>query len=547
MFPSSKLFEAVICLIALLVPPHLSDAATITVRQDGSGDYTTIAEAVAAADSNDTIDVGPGTYMEENWIDKSLAFVSQTGSDSTIIDGEGVRRGLVFNGTITAEVDGFTFQHCYCGNNGSGLRAYGGAVVTITNCLFRENYAEGTGAGVFAYLGGSHITIEDCKFIKNQASSGTAGMCIEDALLDAINCRFIQNTALEQAAALQCNYGIMQVTDCAFYNNSSDDLSGGIYYFRSSGVASNNTFHGNSSPGSPEFGPYGASMVVHQSPDVVVERNIFSEDIGGFGMLIIDSTITHSCNLYWENTLGPIYGDTLTTDEIEANPLFCSPETNYFTLYHESPANAPNSPCGQLIGAFGPACDGTVPVAVAFFDVAAVDNSVHVTWEIAGGEEVVGYKLYRTTLPHGSAKILNDGIILSSRERSFVDDAIDPGKTYEYRLGVLLPDQSEMFSAPVTVTIHNFIFALERNIPNPFNPTTTIPYSIEEAGHVILRIYDVRGNLITTLVDENKPAGRHTAVWTAKSQDGIPVASGIYFAQLQSQGNVSTQKMMLLK
>lgn len=90
-------------------------------------------------------------------------------------------------------------------------------------------------------------------------------------------------------------------------------------------------------------------------------------------------------------------------------------------------------------------------------------------------------------------------------------------------------------------------FLLGPNYPNPFNPTTTISYSIAKAGFVRLRIYDVQGRLVATLVSESRPAGAQSARWRGVDRDGNGVGSGIYFARLESGGKVQTRKVLLLK
>ena len=90
-------------------------------------------------------------------------------------------------------------------------------------------------------------------------------------------------------------------------------------------------------------------------------------------------------------------------------------------------------------------------------------------------------------------------------------------------------------------------FALGANVPNPFNPWTTIPFAIEKAGRVTLRIYDVRGALVRTLVDGTMPAGDHKARWDGRSDTGARTASGIYLCELTSGGNRLTRKMSLLQ
>ena len=85
-------------------------------------------------------------------------------------------------------------------------------------------------------------------------------------------------------------------------------------------------------------------------------------------------------------------------------------------------------------------------------------------------------------------------------------------------------------------------FFLHQNYPNPFNPATVIRYSIPASGHVSLKVFDILGNEIATLVDEVKNAGTFTQEWNAA---GVP--SGLYFYRLTSGNLVSTKKMLLVK
>ena len=85
-------------------------------------------------------------------------------------------------------------------------------------------------------------------------------------------------------------------------------------------------------------------------------------------------------------------------------------------------------------------------------------------------------------------------------------------------------------------------FFLSQNYPNPFNPITTIQYQIPKQSFVTLKVYDVLGNEIVILVNEENPAGTYEISWHA---DNLP--SGIYFYKLQSGSFVETKKMVLLK
>lgn len=88
---------------------------------------------------------------------------------------------------------------------------------------------------------------------------------------------------------------------------------------------------------------------------------------------------------------------------------------------------------------------------------------------------------------------------------------------------------------------------LERNRPNPFNPVTVIAYSVPVRGEVELSVYDISGRRVATLVNGEKGAGRHEAVWNGTNDAGERVASGVYFSRLEARGETLSSKMVLLK
>jgi hypothetical protein len=91
-------------------------------------------------------------------------------------------------------------------------------------------------------------------------------------------------------------------------------------------------------------------------------------------------------------------------------------------------------------------------------------------------------------------------------------------------------------------------FALGENVPNPFNPTTTIHYDVPEGGGAVtLRIYDVSGRLVRTLLDGHQVAGPRTVIWNGADDNGQGVSSGVYFCRMDARGYSSTRKMVLLR
>ena len=88
---------------------------------------------------------------------------------------------------------------------------------------------------------------------------------------------------------------------------------------------------------------------------------------------------------------------------------------------------------------------------------------------------------------------------------------------------------------------------LYQNVPNPFNPETTIRFDIQEDGHVLLSIYNLLGQRVITLLQGNRPAGGYSLTWDGRNQQGRDVVSGIYFVSLVSGNTVQTRKMFLLR
>ncbi len=118
------------------------------------------------------------------------------------------------------------------------------------------------------------------------------------------------------------------------------------------------------------------------------------------------------------------------------------------------------------------------------------------------------------------------------------NDAIDPAIVIPVTVNAAVPNDD-----PVTPAVTE----LEGNYPNPFNPETAIRFSTRESGRVRISIYNVRGQLIRELVDEDLAAGYHRVVWNGRDSNGNSVASGIYMYRMQTAAYNKTLKMMLMK
>jgi hypothetical protein len=110
-------------------------------------------------------------------------------------------------------------------------------------------------------------------------------------------------------------------------------------------------------------------------------------------------------------------------------------------------------------------------------------------------------------------------------------------------------------SVTITITISNIgkstniptHFYLSQNYPNPFNPMTTIRYGLPKPGHVKITIYDILGHKVRELVDAQKSAGHHKALWDGKNMAGDAVSTGIYYYKIIAKDFNQIKKMLLIK
>ncbi|HNZ39874.1 MAG TPA: FlgD immunoglobulin-like domain containing protein, partial [Candidatus Latescibacteria bacterium] len=102
---------------------------------------------------------------------------------------------------------------------------------------------------------------------------------------------------------------------------------------------------------------------------------------------------------------------------------------------------------------------------------------------------------------------------------------------------------------PVSVLVSTppTALSLSQNAPNPFNPSTTLRFTLPEAGHVTLAVYDVNGRLVRTLVGRTFLSGHHEVVWDGCDDTGRAVASGVYVCRLTAAQGVLTKRMVLVR
>jgi hypothetical protein len=126
------------------------------------------------------------------------------------------------------------------------------------------------------------------------------------------------------------------------------------------------------------------------------------------------------------------------------------------------------------------------------------------------------------------------------------DAGVSLNRTYYYKLEAVSSGRTRDLSGPYKV-VCRAPFSLAQNVPNPFNPSTSIKFTIAEDAHVTLAVYDVGGRRVRTLVDRNLKASFYRIDWDGRNESGRTAASGIYFYRLQAGSFVQSRKMILLR
>jgi len=190
-----------------------------------------------------------------------------------------------------------------------------------------------------------------------------------------------------------------------------------------------------------------------------------------------------------------------------------------------------------------------LPVELTSFTASVKDNQVLLKWRTATEVNNYGFEILRYAQDdewdllgfvdgHGNSN--------SPKQYSFTDKNPIGGSVFIYRLKQIDNDGKYEYSDEIEVEIIPDEFALYQNYPNPFNPSTKIRYQLPRESKVIIKIYDILGSEVITLLNEKKEPGVYEVEFNAQSAaGGLP--SGTYIYRIVADGFVETKKMVLLK
>ena len=189
---------------------------------------------------------------------------------------------------------------------------------------------------------------------------------------------------------------------------------------------------------------------------------------------------------------------------------------------------------------------GVLPVEMSSFISSVIRRDVTLNWTTSSETNNMRFDIERSAA--GSewsniGSVQGNGTTLSAMNYTFTDRGLNSGM-YNYRLKQIdFNGNFEFFSLNNEVNIGiPEKFSLSQNYPNPFNPSTNINFDLPIDGKVSLKVFDISGREVSTLIDEFKTAGYYTVSFT-----GNDISSGMYFYTLVSDNTVLTKKMLLMK
>lgn len=459
---------------------------------------------------------------------ESCTGVALNGND--ILNNTGAYEGgaLWIVGSTGVTFDGGSVSGNSASQNGGGAYLDGSAV-SFTGVEFTGNDAFITGGAVAVY-DTSSVTVNGCAIDQNEAFLGAAVYAATGELFLRHNL-LLSNTAGISGGALNA----VDLTGGEVVGNTADSNTG------SSGVGG--FIFGNSS--------------------IDVFNNIVTNSVGHGVSCTGAATPSFRHNLVWNSSGSDYDGCSPGTGSRSDDPQFANPAAEDYHLALASPAidtgdpdpgyNDPDGSRGD-IGRFGSHS----------FTMAQPSYPKNLLSEISGGDLVLTWSRNQEPTVSYYAVFCDslsgfgpstDNLVTTSADTTVTLAA--PADTAWYVVcavdtnGYASGYSSEVMSLPTTGTaagdVVRYENRLEQNVPNPFNPTTTIRYSVADRARVSLRIYDVSGRLVRVLADDEKSPGVYTVVWNGVNDSGQIVSSGVYFYRFEAGSYAHTRKLVLLK
>jgi hypothetical protein len=439
------------------------------------------------------------------------------------------------------------------GQNGGALLVESSTGVTVDGGVYAYNAAS-LGGGAIAF-NASQGAIHGVSVRRNTAVIG-GGIQVASASTVAVSESRVEWNSGTFGTGLYIAGGSADVTHNLLVGNTGNALGA----ISMSGVSAGSLFGNTLDRNGVASGAGG--ITVADSP-VEVFDNIVANTTG-VGITCSGTSPTLSYNLVW-NASGGAYGTcTGGTGAIAAAPVFVDTAAGDYHLGVHSPAIDAGRPDSAYADPDGSRGDmgwyGShvfameQPSYLKDLVVETAGGQATLRWRSNPEPDIAQYAVYCDTaggfVPDASSFVgfvaapdtfLAVGAITSNT--FYRVNAVDAdGHAGGYSDEATADPASAAGETPATYTTR-----LLANVPNPFNPVTTVRFELAMAGAVTVTVHDVAGRRVRTLVSGTYASGPHGAPWNGRDDRGEPVSSGVYFCRLEAGGVVATRKMVLLK
>jgi hypothetical protein len=285
------------------------------------------------------------------------------------------------------------------------------------------------------------------------------------------------------------------------------------------------------------------------SPSIV---SVVSNGDSGFVTLDVPAVKLYSSSVTFSASVTPSPGGNLVIDYPQGNVLSTFPGTKVMRIRTTGTVTPgtytiniqSEGPNGTPVHRRTVQLDVLIPVELTSFAGITENNDVILSWSTSTEVNNQGFEIQRKA--NGEYKriafVEGNGTTTELQNYTFRDENVNAG-SYYYRLKQMDFDGTFEYSGEIAVEVSQPAdYFLSQNYPNPFNPSTTISYAIAEDIDVTLKVFDVLGNEVATLINENQPAGNYDITF-----DAAKLSSGVYYYTLQAGEFTSTKKLMLMK
>jgi len=204
-------------------------------------------------------------------------------------------------------------------------------------------------------------------------------------------------------------------------------------------------------------------------------------------------------------------------------------------------------------------CDSSLPVELGDFEASVENNDIVLNWVTESESENIGFEVYLSSTENGnfhmiSSYLTNPYLIgqgNSTTKHSYSYIIKNPGNgTFWIKLADVTVNDEKTFHSPISIIMDTEIpqnIQLDPNYPNPFNPSTNISYQLSKSGYINMAIYNLRGELVSTLISKKQNAGKYSIDWIARDMKGDELPSGVYILRLSSGNIIKSHKIMLMR